>query len=412
MTEQSRLSTRRAVVAATVVLCSAALALESVQQGGIDTRAIEFPDTSQYLTLAVDLHTHSVFSDGEVWPSIRVRESILDGLAAFAVTEHLEYQPHLADIPHPDRNRSFRLASNGVPQQQDLIVIPGSEITRRAPYGHMNAVFITDANALLRAESPYEEGNPGDFRRSASEWPAQEVVDAANAQGAFVFWNHSWSNFDDARTVITDFHRDNAAAGKLHGIEVANGSTYSEESFRIALEHDLALIGVSDIHGLIDWSHNPNGGGHRPVTLVLAEEKTAESIREALFARRTVIWFDNLLIGRAPELMPVLEASMDVSASYPGDTSRVLNVRIMNRSDARFQLRHLTDFTMVNDHDLIEVPPHEATTIRVRTGERLPWVTLEFEVLNALTAPDTHPTVRFELNTTAGRTASPTGPGR
>jgi hypothetical protein len=34
-------------------------------------RAIEFPDTNKYKTLAVDLHIHSVFSDGHVWPNIR-----------------------------------------------------------------------------------------------------------------------------------------------------------------------------------------------------------------------------------------------------------------------------------------------------------------------------------------------------
>ena len=53
-------------------------------------RAIEFPDTGEYRTLVVDLHTHSVFSDGHVWPSIRVGEAIRDGLDAIAVTEHLE----------------------------------------------------------------------------------------------------------------------------------------------------------------------------------------------------------------------------------------------------------------------------------------------------------------------------------
>lgn len=396
MAKPSRLAVRRLSVALAVLLCSGVLALEPAWQGGTDTRAIEFPDTSAYRTLAVDLHTHSVFSDGEVWPSIRVREAIRDGLDAMAVTEHLEYQPHLADIPHPDRNRSFELARGGVPNQSDLVVIPGSEITRGQPYGHMNAVFVQDANALLRVDGPFEAGNPADFRRQASQWPAQAVVDAANAQGAFVFWNHSWSQFGDAKTAINEFHRDNAASGKLHGIEVANGATYSEESFRIALDHNLTLVGVSDIHGLIDWQHEPHRGGHRPVTLVFAEEHSADAIRRALFDRRTVVWFENLLIGRAPELMPLLEASLRVSARYPGDAP-LLNVAIRNASDARFQLRNRTDFTMVGDHDIVEVPPHAEVMLRVRTGDRLDRVQLEFDVLNALTAPDTHPVVRFDV---------------
>ena len=49
------------------------------------SRAIEFPDTEKYMTLTVDLHTHSVFSDGHVWPKIRVAEALRDGLDALAI---------------------------------------------------------------------------------------------------------------------------------------------------------------------------------------------------------------------------------------------------------------------------------------------------------------------------------------
>ncbi len=75
-------------------------------------RRISFPKTLDGRSvLSVDLHTHSVFSDGAVWPDVRVEEAKRDGLFAMAVSEHLEYQPHIADIPHPDRNRSYQLAS-------------------------------------------------------------------------------------------------------------------------------------------------------------------------------------------------------------------------------------------------------------------------------------------------------------
>lgn len=71
------------------------------------SRKISFPKLQDGRSvLAVDLHTHSVFSDGMVWPDVRVEEAKRDGLFAMAVSEHLEYQPKIADIPHPDRNRS------------------------------------------------------------------------------------------------------------------------------------------------------------------------------------------------------------------------------------------------------------------------------------------------------------------
>ena len=63
-----------------------------------------------HFLLSADLHTHSVFSDGSVWPDIRVKEAIRENIDLLAITEHLEYQPYKEDIPHPDRNRSFILA--------------------------------------------------------------------------------------------------------------------------------------------------------------------------------------------------------------------------------------------------------------------------------------------------------------
>ena len=55
-------------------------------------RAIEFPNIPGYLTLKCDFHMHTVFSDGSVWPDIRVEEALKDGLDAIATTEHLELQ--------------------------------------------------------------------------------------------------------------------------------------------------------------------------------------------------------------------------------------------------------------------------------------------------------------------------------
>tara|TARA_B100001769_G_scaffold253099_1_gene227954 strand:- start:275 stop:496 length:222 start_codon:yes stop_codon:yes gene_type:complete len=37
-------------------------------------------------------------------------EAHKDGLDVIAITEHLEYQSWIDDIPHPDKNRSYELA--------------------------------------------------------------------------------------------------------------------------------------------------------------------------------------------------------------------------------------------------------------------------------------------------------------
>ena len=75
-------------------------------------------------------------------------EAQREGFELIAITDHLEYQPKKEDIPNPDFNRSYQIAKESV-GGGDLIVLPGSEITRNMPPGHFNAIFIKDANKLL-----------------------------------------------------------------------------------------------------------------------------------------------------------------------------------------------------------------------------------------------------------------------
>ena len=271
-------------------------------------------------------------------------EALRDGLDALAVTEHLEYQPHIEDIPHPDRNRAYVETAEAA-KYKDILIVPGAEITRDLPAGHMNAVFIEDANKLYSVPNQDELRTTNKFRAAANEWPSQSAVEAANEQGAFLFWNHSWwsRDFPNGIPVITDFHKSNIRKGLLHGIEIANGKNYSEEAFQIALDHNLALIGVSDVHDLIDWDYEPHNGGHRPVTLVFAEERTTDSMKEALFDRRTVVWFKNWLVGRERDLQPLLAASLRLEDVGYRDGA-ILSVTIINESDADFHLRNMSPY--------------------------------------------------------------------
>jgi len=358
-------------------------------------RHIVFPDTAQYKTLVVDLHTHSVFSDGHVWPKIRVAEALRDGLDALAITEHLEYQPHRLDIPHNDRNRAF-IEAQSAAAGSELLIVAGSEITRNFPAGHINAVFIKDANQLLSVENPpADAADATAYYNEATKWPAQNAVDAANDQGAFVFWNHPYWTVQkpDGIAHMNNFHRANAKAGKLHGIEIVNGQDYSAESHAIALKYNLTMIGVSDVHDLIDWDYKPHLGGHRPVNLVLATQKSGAALREALFAGRTLVWFKNLLIGRKPEMTAMLDASLRVSASSYRDDTQVLDVSITNVSDASFELRNLTKMTLMHHADRFVVAPNTVTTIAFKPGKMTASIKLKFEVLNALLAPKKHPRI-------------------
>jgi hypothetical protein len=364
---------------------------------GADNRQIEFPDTERYRTLVVDLHTHSVFSDGHVWPRIRIGEAFRDGLDAIAITEHLEWQPHLADIPHDDRNRSYQQAVEAA-GDSELLVIPGAEITRAEPYGHINAVFIEDANELVRFGTPDDPADALQNAIRAGEWPVQEAIDNANSQGAFVFWNHPWWSMSrsDGLPHIDAIHKRNISKDKLHGIEIANGDSYSEESFELALKYDLTILGVSDVHNLIDWDYKPHEGGHRPVNLVFAEEKTSKAIKEALFKGRTLVWYKNLLIGEKKNMMPLLRASITLQSVSFAPGGELVNAVIANHSDADFQLKNTTDNTFVRHADLVEVPAHGTLELLVKRPGKSNRLALDFEVVNALIAPKKHPSI--ELN--------------
>ncbi|MEZ5559524.1 MAG: Sb-PDE family phosphodiesterase [Pseudomonadales bacterium] len=396
---------RPAAVALTATLClmSAGGAWghgrADVDPALLGDRPIRFPDVAGYRTLVADLHSHSVFSDGHVWPKIRIEEALRDGLDAFAVTEHLEYQPHLADIPHADRNRSYQEAMRAA-EGSELIVIAGSEITRELPAGHINAVFIEDANGLYQVpQPPADPADTGAYYRAAGLWPPEAAVAAANAQGAFVFINHPyWTRQRPSGVAeLSELHRQLIDAEQLHGIEVANGDTFSAEALEIGLQNDLTLLGVSDIHDLIDWDFPPAAGAHRPVTLVFATERSADAIRSALFERRTVVWFKNLLIGREPQLLPLLEASLEATdvRFLPGTDT--LSVTLFNHSDASFELRNASGITMVEHDERFTVPPLGTTTITLKPGARTETLAFPLEVENALLAPGRHPTLTLAL---------------
>ncbi len=333
-------------------------------------RAVEFPNTEDgSIVLAADLHTHSVFSDGQVWPSIRVEEAHRDGLEVLAITEHLEHQPKKADIPHPDRNRSYEVAVESLVAQgfEGLLVVNGAEITRSQPHGHINAIFLDDANALL-VEDP------------------RAAVEAANAQGAFVFLNHpNWlPQAPDGIARLSEFHEALIRDGRLHGVEVANGTLdgHSEHALQIALEKNLTVLGTSDIHGLVDWTHDAGHGGHRPMTLILSRDKSEASMKAALFEGRTVAWHNDDLMGKAEHVQSVVRACLKIEAgSFPGQSS-VVPVTIRNACPVNFTLRNTSEETFQNVSDVIRVERGGETKLSVRMGDVAERVDLSFEVLN------------------------------
>jgi hypothetical protein len=195
---------------------------------------------------------------------------------------------------------------------------------------------------------------------------------------------------------LTDVHRLLLSEKLLDGIEVVNDQTYSDEALQIALDNNLTIMGTSDIHKLIDWDFKVPEGGHRPLTLIFAKEKNAESIKEALMNRRTVAVFKNLLIGRDEFLVPLVESALKVSSAKYIGKYNVLGLEIENLASTDITLQNQTGYTLHSNNDMIVLRAGEKTTIEVKTIERKQHVSLKFLVLSAVNAPNKHPAVTIK----------------
>ncbi|MDT7827754.1 Sb-PDE family phosphodiesterase [Pricia sp. S334] len=339
---------------------------------------LTYPNIPGYTTLKTDFHQHTVFSDGNVWPTIRVQEALRENLDAIALTEHLEYQPHAKDIPHPDRNRSFELAkAMDEAEEHGLLVVHGSEITRSEPVGHSNALFISDANQLLH-EKP------------------EDAFAAAKEQAAFVFWNHpAWHRQSPKGTpILSDFQKARIKNDELHGIEVINNVEYSEEALKLALEQDLTIMGTSDIHGLIDWNYTEKGN-HRPITLVFAREKSIESLREALFAGRTIAVFNDLMVGREEFLAPLLQASIEIIKAEYIENTQIVEIELQNISSSDLLFENAMDYTFYDSSPVFEIPAGKSKILQIKTLEKKDTVTLKLKALGCFTAPQQQPVIEW-----------------
>lgn len=288
----------------------------SVRHTAKSRTEIVIPQVNGYTVYKADLHTHTMFSDGQVTPEWRVMEAWYDGLDVVAITDHIEYRPYevkmvefLTDYVkknakaenydivfketgnediHVDLNHSVKLAQAAT-KNYPVLVIPGTEVTR--PYkniGHFNALFTTDNNAI-------PDNDP------------MQALRNAKAQGALVQYNHpGW-----LRTSLdmTEFEINAYKENLIDGIEVMNGPEFYPKAIDRAREQNLFLSANTDIHGTTDVDYAGASVG-RNMTLVFAKEKTLEAMREALEAHRTLAYAFDQIAGDEDLLKALFQASV------------------------------------------------------------------------------------------------------
>lgn len=353
----------------------------SFQSIGQERKEIAIPDIPGYLTLKCDFHMHTVFSDGNVWPTIRVQEAYVEGLDAIAITDHLEYRPHSQDIPS-DHNRSYEIAKP-LAEQLDIILIRGGEITRKMPPGHLNAIFVKNVN-LLERESWFE------------------ACEEAKDQGAFIFWNHpGWKKQQPDHTLWWTEHTRLLEAGLLDGIEVVNQDEYYPEALKWAKDKNLTVMANSDIHDPTSTTFNL-AESHRPITLVFAKERSAQSIKDALLNKRTAAYHQDKIYGDRSFLAPIFLNSIEILSDLPKlENKMVKYIRVHNNSDIDFKLKQRIPPIGFSASTTLTLKAHRTSVIQISgTSDEVKNTSnlkLNYEVENLIVSPGESLSVMLEI---------------
>lgn len=317
------------------------------------------PKAGEFHVLKADLHMHTVFSDGLVWPTVRVTEAWREDLDVMSITDHDDYRPFEKDVS-ADLSRPYEIA-RPMAESLGLLIVPGVEITKGDI--HFNALFIQDHNAFRGKE-------------------LQAGLAEARRQGAYSFWNHpGWRGKAQWWPPIATAYSDKL----FQGIEIVNGPSYYDEAHPWIGEYKLAVIANSDIHA-------PSlSAGERSMTLLLAKERTLEGVREALFAGRTVAWQQKRLIGTPANLTQLVRAYLQAPAAVSlraGARSAPFILR--NDSALTFELKSVETPAWMDPLTVV-VPPQSSVAAALRFKADAPKtsqkVTLKMEVTNALAGP-------------------------
>lgn len=321
---------------------------------------IVIPNIEGYKTLKGDFHVHTSFSDGGVWPTTRIDEALWEGLDVIAISDHLDSRllmqrraGYFSD--KCDRDESYRIAVRAAGDK--VLVVHAGEISRGMPPGHFNCLFVKDNDDICAAT----EKNDHDHVL-AMEGGLKE----ARKQGAFLMWNHPhWHKHAPNETIMWPVHKKLLKEGYMDAIEVYNMSCgYSPEAHEWCLKYNLAILGNSDCHQLlfngVDYLH----GEHRPITLLFAEEKSLEGVRDALNNRRSALFADGVVYGREQELAPLFKACVKIKGVKM--TDKILTFTIENKSSIPVVLTKGAGSEGLYFPRAIEVPPFSSRSFKAR----------------------------------------------
>lgn len=351
----------------------------------VHRKEIFIPQVNGFNVYKADLHTHTMYSDGQVLPKYRIREAWQDGLDIIAVTEHVEYRPVEEDLvkyldKYTDKKRkeavNHRIVSEAatkdgimvdlntavqisqkLAKSYGLTVIPGLEITRDAnEIGHFNALFTTDNN-LIYDPDPYQ------------------AILNAKAQNAIIQHNHpGWRR---TKLGFSEWQKKVYGEGLVDGVEVVNGDEIYPGIVDRCVQGGMYITANTDIHATTAADYRVNGTD-RPMTLIFAKDQSLESVREALEAQRTLALAYNNLWGADQLLKDLFMAC----------------VKVENVSGRKYKLTNLSSIPFVLQQDgsnRVHLDQMTSIFLTISKGDSA----LVFNVVNMWNGVDSNPKVEI-----------------
>ena len=344
-------------------------------------REIFIPQVNGYNVYKADLHVHTICSDGRVTPGHRVKEAWRDGLDIMAIADHMEYRRYekrfieflteyfpeaVTDVKHNsvdaaeikvDLNYSVKWAQKES-RNYPVLIIPAAEITRSE--GHYNALFSTDNNVIPNKD-------------------ALQAIRNAKAQGCLIQHNHPGKRRPN--TEMSDFEKTVYGEGLIDGVEVMNGDQFYPKIVDRTLELGLFMASNTDIHSNSEGDYEGALLG-RNMTFILAKEKTLESVREALEAKRTVCYSYDRYAGEESLLKDLFNACVSFSVVSKDKKKGTTTIAITNLSSLPF---------------IVGKPGSSPEWLDPFTTIRHTFKDLKLEVQNMWCRADAHPIIDIKL---------------
>jgi hypothetical protein len=166
--------------------------------------------------------------------------------------------------------------------------------------------------------------------------------------------------------------------GLIDGVEVMNGGMFFPGIIDRVREYNQFIAANTDVHKTTASDYRLTGAD-RPMTLILAKDKSLESLREALLQRRTIAFGFNTLCGSEELLRDFFHACVKVTRI--NETS----VLVTNMTSITFKLQQ-------GKGRILNFDPFTSMVATVKKGSD----TVSYRVVNMWTGVDSHPVIELK----------------